>query len=237
MPHLITNRYQAFAIHLLISLVLISAIWLLMRLIWFPGALFDVSQTWDGLQILILVDLVLGPLLTLVVFNLNNKTRVALMRDLAVIFIFQLSGLIAGVNVVQSVKPVALVYTYDTFHVVTQRDLDKLGIEESAFRPLDQRKPALIATAMPDNKADAKAMVLLHSFIAEVPLPLQSERWVTLEQQPVGSFSQAPETQSATVTEGTDCDGQRVKIKSSRDSGTACFNHEQGSFTDFKSDI
>ena len=63
------SRFSAFAIHLLISFVIFIAITYLVVFKWYPDIFFDTDGGWRGMRIIIAVDLVLGPLLTLVVFK------------------------------------------------------------------------------------------------------------------------------------------------------------------------
>ncbi len=63
------NRWKAFAIHMGASLLLFLGLLLIIINVWFPGILFSIDGGWDGLKILLGVDLVLGPLLTLLVYK------------------------------------------------------------------------------------------------------------------------------------------------------------------------
>jgi hypothetical protein len=56
--------------------------------------LFDIAGGWEGLRIVIAVDLVLGPLLTLVVYKAGKSS---LTFDLSCIAIFQIACLGGGV--------------------------------------------------------------------------------------------------------------------------------------------
>ena len=40
---------------------------------WFPGYLFELENVWQGLRILVPVDAILGPLLTLIIFVPGKK--------------------------------------------------------------------------------------------------------------------------------------------------------------------
>ncbi len=81
------SRWQAFGIHLVISTLLLLAMLAIILLLWYPGLLFSVDGGWMGLRIVIGVDLVLGPLLTLVVFKAGKP---GLKFDLSCIAAFQL---------------------------------------------------------------------------------------------------------------------------------------------------
>ena len=63
------SRFKAFGIHLGISFVIFVFLAYLVVMEWYPGLLFDTDGGWRGMRIIIAVDLVLGPLLTLVVYR------------------------------------------------------------------------------------------------------------------------------------------------------------------------
>ena len=80
------SRWRAFAIHFGISMLVFLLLLAIILVFWFPGILFNIDGGWTGLRIIIGVDLVLGPLLTLVVFKAGKP---GLKFDLACIGLFQ----------------------------------------------------------------------------------------------------------------------------------------------------
>lgn len=102
------NRFGAFAIHLGISLVIFAVLGYLIVFQWYPDFFFTSDGGWQGIRIVALVDLVLGPTLTLVVYK---KGKPSLKFDLTVIALLQTACLIAGVYVVWSERPVAMVFS------------------------------------------------------------------------------------------------------------------------------
>jgi hypothetical protein len=126
------NRWLAFASHFGISLLIFLALLLVIVFFWYPGALFAAAGGWQGIRIVIGVDLVLGPLLTLIVYN-RAKPRKVLLRDLAVIALIQLSCLTVGVFIVYDERPVAVTYVNDKFHVLKHSDLVGTGAAPGTF--------------------------------------------------------------------------------------------------------
>jgi len=108
-------RLKAFVIHLILSVVIITLFLLVVSQIWFPGPLFELENVWQGLQILIPVDAVLGPLLTLILFVPGKK---GLKLDLTVIAIFQIGALVYGGLLIYKQRPVAYAFVVDRFEVV-----------------------------------------------------------------------------------------------------------------------
>jgi hypothetical protein len=115
------NRWGAFAAHFGISLLIFFALLGVILLLWYPGALFTAAGGWQGIRIVVGVDLVLGPLLTLIVYNLAKPRRL-LYRDLLIVGVIQLSCLAAGVLIVYVERPVAVIYSLDKFYALKRCD-------------------------------------------------------------------------------------------------------------------
>lgn len=113
------NRLSAFAIHLGLSFVVFLVLAYLLVFVWYPGLFFDTDGGWRGMRIIVAVDLVLGPMLTLVVFKPGKP---GLKWDLSLIAAFQTVCLIAGSYVVYSERPIAIVYVLGEFHVTSVDD-------------------------------------------------------------------------------------------------------------------
>lgn len=125
-------RLQAAGIHLCISLVIAALAAALVFALWYPYPYRDLSGGRELFFMLVSIDVILGPLLTLAVFNLK-KPRAELVRDLAIIGLLQLSALTYGLWTVYEARPVHMVFEIDRFRVTHAADID----------------PALLAKAPP----------------------------------------------------------------------------------------
>lgn len=79
---------------------------------WYPGVLFQYDGGLEGIQLIAGVDLVIGSLLTLLVFNRAKKS---LKMDLSIIGALQIICLIGGMWTVYQTRPVAVVYADGAF--------------------------------------------------------------------------------------------------------------------------
>jgi len=115
------TRYRAAAIHLglsiLAGLLLLSLFWY----VWYPDPLLRALGGADVFLLLVCVDVVLGPILTLVVFKSGKRT---LRFDLAVIGIVQAAALVYGVYTMFLGRPIYLAGDGSRFIVVQASDLD-----------------------------------------------------------------------------------------------------------------
>ena len=119
------SRLAAFAIHLGISLVIFAALAYLVIFQWYPDFFFNTDGGWRGMRIIVFVDLVLGPLLTLVVYKAGKP---GLRTDLTLIGLFQTVCLIGGTYVVYSERPLAIVYNDSRFSVLSSDDYTAAGM-------------------------------------------------------------------------------------------------------------
>jgi hypothetical protein len=74
--------------------------------------LFDTGNGWKAIGIIIGIDLILGPLLTLIVFNHNKSS---LKFDLWVIALVQTAALIYGTWTIHQTRPIALAFINSNF--------------------------------------------------------------------------------------------------------------------------
>src|SRR5215218_9788376 len=108
------TRWQAAPVHLVISAIIAVLVFATMLLLWYPRPYFTVAGGFTLMLLLIGVDVVIGPLLTLVVFDPRKKS---LKFDLAVIVVLQLAALIYGVWIMFSARPVFVAFAGDRFEV------------------------------------------------------------------------------------------------------------------------
>jgi len=116
-------RLKAFGLHLLASMCVISVFLMFVFLIWYPEPYYKIYGVWGAIKIVVGVDLFIGPLLTLVVFDEAKKASV-LARDLLVIVLLQASAFIWGVHVTYSVRPSFNVFHEGTFYLFSKQDVD-----------------------------------------------------------------------------------------------------------------
>ncbi len=158
------TRILASATHLLASFVVISAFLLVVYVVWYPGPLSDLHVVMDAIKVVIGVDLILGPLMTLIVFDVR-KSRKVLARDLSFIVFIQLSALAWGGYMTHKARSVFLVFHFDTIYSVARNDIssEKVGGDLSMpcfwQRPKQVYIPKLEAGEVAQNIRDIYAGV------------------------------------------------------------------------------
>ena len=117
------DRLRASAIHLGISLCVAALAALLVFGVWYPYPYREISGGRELFLIVVAVDVILGPLITLAVFN-RKKPWAELRLDLAFVGLIQLSALAYGLWTVAVARPVHLVFEIDRFRVVHAIDVE-----------------------------------------------------------------------------------------------------------------
>jgi len=158
MPKFITNRILATILHLATSItILLLVLWLTAEL-WYPQPFFDLEGVWEGLKIVTLVDIIIGPTLTLIVFS-KEKPRTELKKDLLLIISIQLSALTWGIHTVYQQRPVAIFFWDDSFLTVPASALTNQGYDIDQLRQFGNSSPVILAIAEPNTQEERKVLL------------------------------------------------------------------------------
>jgi hypothetical protein len=153
------SRWQAAGTHLLICVAIAAAVIAVMLGVWYPGPLFEAAGGTGMLYILVGVDVILGPLLTLIVFKSGKR---GMKFDLAMIGLVQIAALVYGMHIVFLARPAFIVFVKDRFELVTAVELDpeKLAAAKyPQFRAAGWTGPKLVAADMPADPKEADKLL------------------------------------------------------------------------------
>lgn len=128
------DKLRAAGIHLAICVVIGAAILTLFLAVWYPRPLFGAMGSGRLLATILAVDLVLGPLLTFIVFR---RGKPSLRFDLACIGVAQLLALGYGLHVAYMARPVYIAVLLSRGTVVRAGDV----VLEPAPAPAFARTP------------------------------------------------------------------------------------------------
>jgi hypothetical protein len=131
------SRWRAAGIHLVISAAIAACVLALMLGVWYGPTLFAAMGGAGLALILIGVDVVMGPALTLVVFRSGKR---GLKFDLAVIALLQVAALVYGCYTVALARPAFIVFVKDQFQVATVAQLDPEELAKAKY-PQYRRPP------------------------------------------------------------------------------------------------
>lgn len=148
------SRWKAAAIHLSISALIGLVAATLIFGVWFPPPYSHAAGA-DRLILLLLgVDIVLGPLLTLIVYR---HGKWGMRFDLCVIAMLQACAFVYGMSVVLGSRPVFVVGAIDRFVLVAADALDPKDLaegREAEFRTLSWTGPVVVNALRPDDRSE-----------------------------------------------------------------------------------
>ena len=175
------HRLYASGIHLGLSLLVAGLAALLVFAVWYPYPYREISGGRSLFLLVIAVDVIMGPLLTLAIFN-RSKPLKELRLDLAVIGMLQLAALAYGLWTVAVARPVHLVFEIDRFRVVHAIDVppELLDRAPAALRPLPLAGPTLLSVREFKNAQESFEATM--AAIQGVALGARPDLWQSYEQ-------------------------------------------------------
>jgi hypothetical protein len=114
------TRLQASAVHLLICVLIAALAAALIFFVWYPNPLQAAVGANKLFWLILTIDVILGPLLTLVVFNPAKKS---LKFDLAVIAFVQMAALTYGMHTMYQGKPAYIALNKDRFFLASVHEI------------------------------------------------------------------------------------------------------------------
>lgn len=137
-----------FAASCLLAILVSAAVFV----IWYPYPYRELSGGRDLFILIIAVDIVCGPLLTLVLYD-PKKPKAELWRDMALVAVIQLAALGFGLYTVWQARPLYLVMEIDRFKVVTRPVLDDTALARlpSELQPRWWTGPLVVGIREPDD--------------------------------------------------------------------------------------
>lgn len=220
----VTNRWQAFSAHFSISLVIFLAIFLVIRFYWFPGVFVDFGG-WQGIRLVIGVDLVLGPLLTLIVFNPAKKS---LKWDLLLIALLQIAGLAYGLWAIESQRVVGQILLDDKLFVLNKADYGEAGVSLEEVREIGKAVPIFAFINLPEDRRTIATSVVTSSLVGP-GLHFEISRYIPVSDSVVDEVILSRlkwRLDRLAYDEERNC--YWVEVKSSQYDGKACLDVQKG---------
>jgi len=136
------SALQAALVHFSFSAVIAGVCAAIALFLWYPTPFDKLASGREILLLLIAVDVICGPLLTLIVFD-TGKSRRELYGDLSVIAVLQIAALSLGLFTLAQARPVWLAFEGDRFRLVTvpEIQISALGAASEPLRRLSWSGP------------------------------------------------------------------------------------------------
>jgi hypothetical protein len=152
------EKFLATSVHFAVTLLLTGIAAAIIFLVWFPDPMQTMIGGTELFLIVVGVDLALGPLMSLVIFN-SRKSRRELVIDYSIVGVIQIVALVYGVMVVAGARPAYYAFDKDRYEIVSAVDItDKelAAAKESQYRKLPWTGPRIVAISIPpEDQQDA----------------------------------------------------------------------------------
>ena len=163
-------RIRGFLLHLLASSLLAIGTICLVFLVWYPSPLHQAIGVTNIFLILLSVDVVIGPLLTLAVCKQGKKS---LVFDLSLIIVLQLSAFLYGIYTIAQGRPVWIAYYNDRFDIVQAFEMDHAYREKAKieFQKLSFTGPEFVAVKIPEGNSN----IIAEGLFTGVDIPQRAD--------------------------------------------------------------
>lgn len=152
------KRSHAFAIHLGLSVLICLPLVLLTSFVWYPGPFLEAMGGLQLISIVVICDVIIGPVITLIIFQSQKKS---LKFDMAVIAILQTAAYCYGAYVIFEARPVFVVHYKDGMDVTSASRVDRSRLEELTWlgKTLSLTGPVLVSAELPKDKQEHQALI------------------------------------------------------------------------------
>lgn len=165
-----------FAISILIAMIAICTVFLL----WYPSPLAKAVGVTNIFLMLVVIDVILGPVLGFLVYKASKKT---LKMDLAVIILLQVSALSYGMYNIAQARPTWIVQYGDRFELVRNNDIvrDNIDQADKKYKTPSWFKPQFV-TIKKTNTIEAQNKELFAEITSGISLSLLPEKYIDIHQ-------------------------------------------------------
>ena len=156
----LAGKLKAAAVSLAVFAVFSIALLMAARFWLYPDFMFALDGGVQGLRLVLLVDLVLGPLLAFIIFN-PGKSRGEQIMDIALVAVIQFSAMAWGSYQVWNERPVAVVYGGDRFVSVMPEIIRAQNVKPADLQQYSDRKPPFVFRREPVGKSEQERLVVM----------------------------------------------------------------------------
>ncbi len=185
------TKIKAALLHLLFSIMVTGICCAFMLLHFYPSVFLDIENPVEALKILIPADIIIGPVLTFIIYK---KGKWGLKFDLIAIALCQFIALGYGCWAIYSARPGFLVLHGDSFYIVPPNiDQKALAGTTLAVGPLSS--PKVVYLFLPGDSAQ-RLKLAIDSTSAGIPVHWQAQYFKSINEvnfQNLGKISIKPE--------------------------------------------
>ncbi len=185
---LFTSKFKAFGIHFAISFSIFLVLLYFIIFHWYPQPFFTTDGGWQGIRIIVFVDLILGPTLTFIVFNPKKPLKL-LKIDLSIIAACQIAALAWGIWAVHNERPYLVVFADGIFYPLAYYQISDTGLKNEDLDKLasGESPPIKVYIDIPSDKKEYFA--LLTEAARTKPIHYMGERYKRFDKSEIKNIS------------------------------------------------
>jgi len=178
---MVASRFSAVAVHFCASACIAFTAFCVVYFIWYPSPFTTATGISNIFLTLLTVDVVLGPVLTGIVYKVGKKT---LRFDLSVIVALQIAALSYGLWTIAAGRPAWLVFNADRVDLVQAHELDDRYLAQTArlYRHAPWTGPRWVASVNPEDPQQRNTL-LMESVAGGPDLPQRIDLYRPVEQE------------------------------------------------------
>lgn len=157
---------------------MVGTVCALIFFVWYPAPYFEAKGAWNALRVLLSVDLVVGPMLTLYLYR---PRKPGLRIDMTFIAVVQLCALIFGTAVIYSERPYFVVFAVDRFEVLARRDVDLTSVTDPRLLDKPAAGPIAVVALKPETLEGMQRLLNDVIFDGKPDIERRPEFWAPYE--------------------------------------------------------
>ncbi|MEO0998187.1 MAG: TfpX/TfpZ family type IV pilin accessory protein [Pseudomonadota bacterium] len=171
------TRFRGFLLHFAISAAVVGVALAVIYFVWYPDPYFRIIGTWEVVRVMVGVDLVLGPLLTLIFYK-PGKPKIRL--DLSIIAVVQLAALIYALTTIYKERPAYLVFAVDRLNLLADRDVERDRVPEQILAAAGAG-PLRVVARLPEDPVE-RSELMFSTLAGGKDIEQLPRYWVSWEQ-------------------------------------------------------
>jgi len=168
------TRRKVFLLRLGATASLLSLVFGLVRLLWYPGAYFAIFGVAKLLLVLVAVTLIVGPALSTFVYKPGKK---GLRTDLGLLAALELVTVAVAVSIIYVRQPFFTVFAVDRFEAVSSAEIDMAQIGHDVIRTRPGREPRLVYAELPQDPEVFSKLIDETVFEGKADIDRRPEFW------------------------------------------------------------
>lgn len=146
MTPLIKKKLLAFATHITLSALIILTFLAIVWFFWYPQPFFEIEGVLPIALMMVAVDIIIGPLLTFIVFNPDKKE---LYFDLSVIVLVQIAAFGYGGFTIYQQRPLYITFYEDRFSLIPAASINLDELVDQSLKNTVFDKPRFVYVQIP----------------------------------------------------------------------------------------